>query len=127
MEKRNLNRTEKQKQDMLHAIELTGGNIKQAASNIGITARIHYMWIKEDREYGENVERVRDICFRNAKEQLMVAAMKKIEEGNTAVLNKMLGIFYKNFPLELQQLSKYNNLPFKTVIKYVGPINEEVL
>jgi hypothetical protein len=65
------------------------------------------------------VESVKDICFRNAKDRLLSAAMKKIEKGETSVLNKMLGIFLKDLPDEMRLLRKHNDVPLRAHINYV--------
>ena len=112
MEKRNLERTAEQKEAMLTALETYEGNIKKAATHIGITPRTHYRWCREDNSYNNAIGSLKDIRFRNAKEKLLETAMLKVEEGNIHVLNKMLDIFYKNFTEEYRLSNLYNDDPF---------------
>lgn len=116
---RNLERTATQKELMLKYLEVFSGNITEAAKKAGITSRTHYLWIKADPQYGDNVQNVRDICFRNSKEKLISFAMKRIEEGNTTVLNKMLGIYLKDLPDEMKSLNHHHHVPLRAVFKYV--------
>ncbi len=46
------------------------------------------------------------------KSLLLEKAMVKIEEGNTAILSKMLGIFYKDFHEDYKESNFYNDDPY---------------
>lgn len=111
--------TEKQKLTMLSALEANFGNVKKAAKLINIAPSTHYRWLKEDWDYAEKAENIRDISFRNVKDSLLEEALKKVQKGDAAVLNKMMAIFFKNVPEEMARVSRYNNVPLRVGIKYI--------
>lgn len=98
---------------MVTALEANEGNVKIAAETTKISERTHYRWCREDNTYRNIVGSIRDIRLRHTKEKLLEIAMKKIEEGNISTLNKMLGLFYRNFDEELRLSKKYNDDPFE--------------
>jgi hypothetical protein len=116
MNKRNLETTEKMKALMLSAIEASYGNIRNAAKLAKIDAATHYRWLKEDREYAVKSESMKDISFRNRKDSLMDMAFSMAEKGNTAIVNKLLGIYFKKLPEEIEKYSRHNNVPLMVKI-----------
>lgn len=108
------------KREMINALEVNLGNVTAATKEVGITPRTHYRWLKEDEEYADATENMKDICYRRLKEGLIDMALKKIEKGNTAVLMKMLGIYLKKLPDDMERVSRINNVPLiRPRIKYV--------
>lgn len=104
---------------MIDALEINFGNVTAAAKAVKISARTHYVWLKQDRDYANQAENMRDISFRKLRDKLIAAALKKIDKGDSAVLNKMLAIYLKNTPLEMLRASTENNVPMQVRIRYV--------
>lgn len=108
------------KKGMINALEVHLGNVTAAAQALGITPRTHYRWLKEDGEYADAAEGMRDICYRRVKDRLIEKALKKIDKGDSAVLIKMLSIFLKKLPEEMDRLAMFNRVPLiRPVINYV--------
>ena len=108
-----------QKKEMIDALESNFGNVTIAARVVGITPRTHYRWLKEDDAYSTEAENIKDICYRKIKDGLIQKALMKIEKGSTRVLLKMLGIFLKKMPEEMERASRINNVRLVPKIKYV--------
>jgi hypothetical protein len=124
MEKHIANKTAKQKEVMIKLLETNYGNIRKAAKLAGISTRTHYRWCKEDNDYDDRTCSMKDICYRNIKGDLIESAMRKVEKGDSAVLNKMLGLFLKDLPFEMQKLSTYNNVPMRIKLKIAPHPND---
>jgi predicted transcriptional regulator len=112
------------KTQMIDALEANFGSVTVAARVVGISPRTHYRWLKEDNEYSGEAENIRDISYRKIKEGLVQKAWMKIEKGNTSVLNKMLGIFLKKLPEEMELASRHNNVRLTASIKYIDTREE---
>jgi len=109
-----------QKKEMINALEESMGNVTAAAKKVGITPRTHYRWLKEDEEYADATENMKDISYRRVKDSLIEKALSKIEKGDTAVLMKMLSIYLKKLPDEMERLAHINNVPMlRAKIKYI--------
>jgi hypothetical protein len=108
------------KKAMIDALEANFGNITAAAKAAKITPRTHYQWIKEDREYAEQTEDMRDISFRKVKDTLFQKALAMIEKGDASVLNKMLTIYFKNVPEDMKIAARNHNVLPKVSIKWVS-------
>ena len=119
MKKRNLASTAEQKELMIKALEATYSNVRMSVKIADISAQTHYRWLKEDSAYELQAETSRDVGYRNMKDNLIELAMVKAIKGDTAVLNKLLGIFLKDMPEEMKTLNRYNKVPFRASIKYV--------
>lgn len=89
-------KTETQKLAMLAALEANNCNVRKAAEITGIAPQTHYTWRNEDSDYDSCVLQVKEICNKEIKNALLESALNKINEGNTAVLNQMLRIYFKN-------------------------------
>jgi predicted transcriptional regulator len=113
-----------QKKEMIDALESNFGNVTIAARVVGITPRTHYRWLKEDDAYSTEAENIKDICYRKIKDGLIQKALMKIEKGSTRVLLKMLGIFLKKMPEEMERASRINNVRLVPKIKYVATREE---
>jgi hypothetical protein len=87
---------ERQKNIMLEALEANNSNVRKAAEMAGITPQTHYRWRNEDKDYNSCVIQVKEISNKELKNTLLESALNKINEGNTAVLNQMLRIYFKN-------------------------------
>ncbi len=114
------NATKRKKELMLHSLEANFGNVWKASKLIKIATSTHYRWMKEDSDYENAVENMRDISFRNIKDHLLDAAMKQVDKGNVQVLNRLIGVFFKNTPEEMKIVSKNNNLKVRASIKWVS-------
>lgn len=113
-----------QKKEMINALEACYGNVTAAAKMVGITPRTHYNWAHEDGEYCAHTERMKDICFRKIKDVLLAHALKKVESGNITVLNKLLSIYMKNLPEEIDKASRQHNPGTRAIMKYIGSREE---
>jgi len=112
------------KEAMIKALEANYGNVSVAAKAVNIYASTHYRWLTEDHEYAQKAENMRDICFRKAKDSLLETAFKKIEQGDSAVLNQLLRIYLKKLPEEMEKVSHYNNVRTKVLIKVAPHPND---
>jgi hypothetical protein len=108
-----------QKKKMIDALEANFGSVTKAAKVAGITPRTHYRWVQEDREYGYQSESIKDICYKKIKDKLLETALKQIEKGDSTVLNKLLSIYFKHVPFEIQKVNMYNNVPIRATVKWV--------
>lgn len=115
--------TEK-KIEMLAKLEVHYGNVRRAAKQTGISTKTHYQWVKEDTDYGDQADIIKDIGYRNVKDNLLEMALAKAEKGDSAVLGKLLGIFCKNMPDELKRLNMNNKVPLRVGIRYVDTREE---
>jgi hypothetical protein len=106
------------KEAMIGALEASFGNVTQAARMAKINVTTHYRWVKEDSEYDDRVRSIKDICFQKVRDKLMRTALKRIDSGDSAVLNKMIGIYFKNVPQEMDSLSLVNRPPLMAKIRY---------
>jgi hypothetical protein len=109
MGKNTLEVTAAKKQAMIDALEANFGNITAAAKQADISVRTHYKWLKEDEDYEDEVTNIKDISFGKMKETLLEKAMKRIDDGNTAVLNQLLRIYFKKLPDEMEVTSRVND------------------
>ena len=105
---------------MLGALELNYGNVRKSAKMTKINILTHYRWLKEDHEYSDQAENIADIGFRNIKDDLLDLSMRIAEKGNVSVLNKLLGIYFKNVPEEMKMISRINNFKTRVKIKWVN-------
>lgn len=113
------------KKEMINALENSFGNVTAAAKAVGITPRTHYTWLKEDDEYADAAENMRDISYRRVKDSLVEKALSEIEKGDTTVLLKMLGIYLKKLPEEMERVARINNVPLvRARIKYIDTREE---
>lgn len=104
---------------MINALEANFGNVTAAAKVVKITPRTHYRWLKEDTEYAEEAENMKDISFRRIKDNLLEKALKMIDNGDSGVLGKMIAVYFKNIPQEMLVASRYNNVRLQARIKYI--------
>jgi len=105
---------------MIKQLEANFGNVTAAAEAAKITPRTHYQWLKEDREYATQSESIKEICYKKIKDKLLEKAFKMIDEGNATVMNKMLAIYFKHVPDEMQKVNLYNNVPIRATVKWVN-------
>ena len=124
MGKNSLVETVRQKQAMIDAIEANFGNITKAAKAAGINVRTHNRWRKEDNEYDTLFMSIKDISYGKLKDSLLEEAMKRIKKGDSAVLNQMLRLFYKNLQEDMSKAAFFNNVPIRAKVKFVNtPVN----
>jgi Bacterial regulatory protein, Fis family len=110
---------EKQKEKMITALEANRGNVSKAAKLAEITPKTHYRWRKEDERYESRTDSLKDICYRDIKENLIDTCLELAEKGNERVLIKLMGIFLKDLPEEMKTLNRMNNVPLIPKINYV--------
>ncbi len=120
MSKNSVEETALQKKKMIDALEANFGSVTKAAIEVKITPRTHYRWLKEDREYAEQTEDMRDISFRKIKDTLFQKALTMIDKGDASVLNKMLTIYFKNIPEEMKIAARNHNVLPRVAIKWVS-------
>jgi hypothetical protein len=120
MEKRNLDRTAKQKEFMIKALEANYGDVRMAAKLAKISSQTHYRWRKEDKDYEKQTDSARDICYRDLKEHLISQGLKMVDKGDTKVLNKMMGIFLKDLPEEMRILRLNNDIPLRATVRFIN-------
>ena len=108
-----------QKQKMLDAIVANFGNVTKAAAMAGIHPSSHYRWLKEDPEYADVSENMKDISFRKIKDRLLEKALEKIDKGDSAILGRMMAIYLKNIPRDMDMVSRCNNVRLVPRIKYI--------
>lgn len=107
-------KTQHQKTRMLKALEACRGNVSKASKATGITRQTHYNWFKEDNEYNNSVSKLRFECHEQFKDLIMDAVIKKIEQGNTAIIALCFkAVCMKN----IENLESLN--PFKERLKAV--------
>jgi len=112
--------TAKQKMRMLHALEITCGNAAKAARLAKISVRTHFRWTKEDYEYANEVINVKAICYNEIKDTLLELAMKQAKKGDSAVLNQLLRIFFKDVPEDMKYVTRVRRPPpISKTIRYV--------
>ena len=116
--------TDVQKEAMITALEENYGNVTAAAKAVKISPRTHYRWLKEDGQYADQAESIRDISYRKLRDKLVASALKKIDKGDSSVLNRMMGIYLKNTPEEMRRASTENNVPMRVRIKYIDKLGE---
>lgn len=109
----------KQQEMMLNALELNYGNVNLAAKVAGISPSTHYRWRKENADYEQKTDCIKDIGYRNLKENILSLAMKKAEKGDTGVLNQLIRTLLKGMPDEMKKLNRTNDTPLRATIRYV--------
>src|SRR5579863_1586901 len=112
-------RTVKSQQAMIEALEANFGNIVLAAKEAGITPRTHYRWQKEDNDYDNQIRSLKNSCYEKIRDKLLDAALKKVDKGDSIILGKMIGIYFKNVPAEMDSLSLVNRPSLMAKINYV--------
>lgn len=119
MEKETQERTLRSQQAMIIALETYMGNVTRAAKAANISIPTHYRWLKEDDGYQQQVLNIRDICFGKMKDTLLEKALKRIDKGDSTVLNQLLRIYFKNLPEEIETIRRFNRPLIRAKIKYV--------
>lgn len=79
-EKRNLTKTDTQKNAMLQALQSSLGVVSTACKNVGISRQTHYEWLREDTEYASSVKDLENVTLDFAESKLH----ELIFEGNVA-------------------------------------------
>ena len=68
------------KEDILQALEKTLGVVKTACKQVGIGRATFYRWLKEDKEFNEQVIAIQDVALDFAESKLF----EQIQDGSTA-------------------------------------------
>jgi len=62
--------SKQRKQAMLEALERSLGIVSAAAANAGISRETHYRWLREDEDYAEKVESLKNVALDFAEDRL---------------------------------------------------------
>ena len=62
---------------------------------------------------------MKDISFRKIKDRLLEKALEKIDKGDSAILGRMMAIYLKNIPRDMDMVSRCNNVRLVPRIKYI--------
>jgi Bacterial regulatory protein, Fis family len=113
------------KKAMIEALEANLGNITRASKQAGIKPRTFYRWLKEDEDFHREVYEMKHVNNSMMKDSILYAALKKIEQGDTAVLNQLLRIYLKKLPDEIEMISKtVNPNPIRVRLKIAPHPND---
>lgn len=75
-----MNKTEQHKKAIIEALEKSLGVVTTACKKVGIGRTQFYQWLKDDKEFAEQVDDIQNIALDFAESQLH----KQIGEGNTS-------------------------------------------
>jgi hypothetical protein len=103
---------------MLTALHASMGAVTKAAAIAEITPQTHYNWYKNDEEYHDRVDNIKFVAYEKYREMVLDAVAKKIEEGNTSVINKCFTAFLAKWPEEMERYNPYKPRTI-AVMKYV--------
>lgn len=67
------------KPKMIEALKKSYGNVSSSADAVGIAPKTHYEWMKDDAEYREEVEAIKERAIDHVESKLM----ERIDEGDT--------------------------------------------
>lgn len=103
---------------MLRALQTNLCRVSKAAEIVGITKQTHYNWYKNDEEYRNSVDNIKYESFEEFGDLVFNAVLKKINEGNTAVINRC---FFTLFAKWAEQMTRTNPYTPKIIprIKYI--------
>ncbi len=111
--------TAQQQTRMLKALQASYCNVTRATKAVGITRQTHYNWYKNDQEYQDKVDDLKFECHEEFKDLVMEGIVKKLKEGNTAILS----LCYKTLVVKDQEhLSSMN--PYKTQMRAVYKLSD---
>ena len=114
----------RQQDMMINALEINYGNVKLAAKVAGIAPSTHYRWRKEYEDYERKTDTIKDVGYRDLKENVLDMALKKAEKGDSLVLNQLIRTLLKDLPEEMKKLNRMNDIPLTARIKYVDTREE---
>lgn len=75
-----MNKTEHHKKAIIEALEKSLGVVTTACKKVGVGRTQFYQWLKDDKEFAEQVDDIQNIALDFAESQLH----KQIGEGNTS-------------------------------------------
>lgn len=103
---------------MLQALKISFGAVSKAAAMTQITPQTHYNWYKNDEEYRDRVDSIKFESFEEYKDIILDALLKKVKEGNSAVINRSFQAFFGKWAEQMERVNPYR--PRLTArIKYV--------
>lgn len=73
-----MNRTEQHKKAILEALEQSLGVVTSACKKVGVGRTTFYQWMKDDKEFAEQVKDIENVALDFAESQLF----KQIKENN---------------------------------------------
>jgi hypothetical protein len=103
------------KEAMLRALQANFGRVSKAAQAAEITKQTHYNWYKNDEEYRNSVDNIKYECYEEFGDLVFNAVLKKLEEGNTSVINKC---FFTLFAKWAEQMAMDNPYRPKLTMKF---------
>ena len=68
------------KEDLLQALEKALGVVSTACKKVGIGRATFYRWLKEDKDFSEEVQAIQDVALDFAESKLF----EQIQDGSTA-------------------------------------------
>lgn len=104
------------KKAMIEALEKSLGVVTTACKNVGIARNTHYLWMREDEEYREEVNAIENIALDFVESQLF----KNIKDGKTSEM-----IFYlktkgkKRGYIERQEITGADGMPTNFQIEII--------
>ena len=104
------------KKAMIEALEKSLGVVTTACKNVGIARNTHYLWMREDEAYREEVNAIENIALDFVESQLF----KNIKDGKTSEM-----IFYlktkgkKRGYIERQEITGADGMPTNFQIEII--------
>jgi len=96
------------KKALLLALEKSLGIVSTACSKVGISREMHYRWCKEDKEYAEKADSIRELAIDLGESKLF----ENIEAGReTSIIFFLKTIGKKRGYIERQEVEKITNIP----------------
>ncbi len=111
MSKSTFMQTFAKKEAMIKALQANYGRISKAADTAQITRQTHYNWYKEDEEYRRRVDNIKYEAFDAFGDLVFDVVIKKLNEGNTAVVNRCFQTMFGRWPEHMEMTN-----PYKAVI-----------
>lgn len=92
---------------MLKALQATYGAVKRAAAMVQITPQAHYNWYKNDDDYRDKVDTLKYELYEEYKDLVMEAVLKKVKEGNSAIINRSFQTFFTKWVEQMERANPY--------------------
>jgi|TARA_R110000803_G_scaffold76956_1_gene141766 hypothetical protein len=117
-----MNKTEQHKKGMLEALEKSLGVVTTACKKVGIGRTQFYHWLKEDREFNDQVKEIENIALDFAESQLH----KQIGDGSTSATIFYLKTKGKNRGyIERQEITGADGMPTNFQIEIIDSIKNK--
>jgi len=99
--------TSLKKEEMLKALQANYGAVRKASIIAQITTQTHYHWYKYDETYRDKVDTIKYETYEEYKELVIAAVLKKVEEGNAAVINRSFHILFAKWAEQMERANPY--------------------